>query len=300
MQLTGVDGNAVTSGGLVPHPVAKVRIAEQGSDCHSIGQVLTDVWGMMMHRWWGNKFSKRGCKKAYPCEDRHALSGWVIPRLFTFGRSACLAAAVAVAVLKLPVAFASAAPGEGQPAAGASVEFEMETGTLYVDWAGPIVAGMADDLRATVSQRVALFLDSRGGRVEEGDRVIEVLNEIKLRHQLITVVPHGKLCASMCIPIFLQGEERLAARASLWIFHEAAQRQANGQERTDIVETWRLFRKRQDWGDSAEPACPSLRRARPTWPVPRLGRKAQEHLAWKSGQQNEAPRFLVRVARGRR
>jgi hypothetical protein len=57
--------------------------------------------------------------------------------------------------------------------------------------------------------RVALFLDSAGGRVDDGDRLIEALNEIKLRHQLITVVPHGKLCASMCIPIFLQGEDRL-------------------------------------------------------------------------------------------
>jgi hypothetical protein len=63
--------------------------------------------------------------------------------------------------------------------------------------------------------RVVLFLDSAGGKVDDGDRVIEVLNEIKLRHQLITVVPHGKLCASMCIPIFLQGEDRLAARAHL-------------------------------------------------------------------------------------
>ena len=72
-----------------------------------------------------------------------------------------------------------------------------------------------------------------GGQVEEGDRVLAVLNEIKLLHQLITVVPHGKLCASMCIPISLQGEDRLATRASLWIFHEAAQRQANGQQRTD-------------------------------------------------------------------
>ena len=59
--------------------------------------------------------------------------------------------------------------------------------------------------------RVVLFLDSAGGQVGEGDRVIEALNEIKLRHQLITVVPHGKLCASMCIPIFLQGEDCLAA-----------------------------------------------------------------------------------------
>jgi len=47
----------------------------------------------------------------------------------------------------------------------------------------------------------------------------------------------------MCIATFLQGENRLAARASLWIFHEAAQRQANGQQRTDTAETWWLFRK---------------------------------------------------------
>jgi Clp protease len=161
---------------------------------------------------------------------------------------ACPAAAVAVAVLTLLLAPANAAPSEDQPA-GASLEFNKEDGTLYIDWSGPIMAGMADDLRAalgkygTVSQRVVLFLDSAGGQVEEGDRVIEILNEIKLRHQLITVVPHGKLCASMCIPIFLQGEDRLAARASLWIFHEAAQQQANGQQRTDMAETWRLFRK---------------------------------------------------------
>src|SRR5262245_62808910 len=47
----------------------------------------------------------------------------------------------------------------------------------------------------------------------------------------------------MCIPIFLQGEDRLAAPASIWLFHEAAQRQANGILRTDTAETWRLFRK---------------------------------------------------------
>jgi ATP-dependent protease ClpP protease subunit len=172
-----------------------------------------------------------------------------MPRLFTFARGVCLAVAVAVAVLTLLLASANAAPSEEQPAADASVEFNKEDGTLYIDWVGPIVAGMADDLRAaldkygTISQRVVLFLDSRGGQMEEGDRVIEVLNEIKLQHQLITVVLHGKLCASMCIPIFLQGEDRLAARASLWIFHEAAQRQANGELRTDTAETWRLFRK---------------------------------------------------------
>jgi hypothetical protein len=106
---------------------------------------------------------------------------------------------------------------------------------------------MADYLRSalgrygTLSHRVVLFLNSAGGQVEEGDRVIQILNETKQTHRLITEVLDGKLCASMCIPIFLQGDDRLAARASLWIFHEAAKPGANGKERTDM--TLCLFRR---------------------------------------------------------
>jgi hypothetical protein len=105
---------------------------------------------------------------------------------------------------------------------------------------------MADYLRAaldtdtTSAHRVVLFLDSTGGQVEEGDRGIHVLDEIKPTHRLVTAVLNGKLCASMCIPIFLQGDDRLAARTSSWIFHEAAKRGANGKER--LEETLRLLR----------------------------------------------------------
>jgi len=215
---------------------------------HQVCDYCGGRFGMVTHRWWGDKFCKKTCKNAYLRENHHTLSAWVIPQFLSAG-GACLVAAVAVVVLTLLLASANAAPGEERPVAGASLEFNKEDGTLYIDWSGPIVAGMADDLRAalgkyeTTLNRVVLFLDSAGGQVEEGDRVIEALNEIKLRRQLVTVVPHGKLCASMCIPIFLQGEDRLAARASVWIFHEVAQRQANGQQRTDTAETWRLFRK---------------------------------------------------------
>jgi uncharacterized protein with NRDE domain len=89
-----------------------------------------------------------------------------MPRFFTFAGGAYLAPAAAIAVLTLLLTSANAAPSEEQPAAGASVEFNKEDGTLYIDWLGPIVAGMADDLRAaldkygTISQRVVLFLDS--------------------------------------------------------------------------------------------------------------------------------------------
>lgn len=173
----------------------------------------------------------------------------IAARLRAAAGCVCLAVAIAVAALALLVAPAAAAWPEDQKLAGMSLEFDKAYGRLEIEWSGPIVAGMADDLRTAVGRyetdlkRVVLFLDSAGGQVEEGDRVIGVLNEIKHRHRLATVVLHGKLCASMCIPIFLQGDDRLAARASLWIFHEAGQRQANGEQRTDRTETWHLLRK---------------------------------------------------------
>jgi hypothetical protein len=131
-------------------------------------------FGMVTHRWWGNKFCNRRCKNAYLREKHHTQSGWVIPRFFTFAGGACLAAAVAVAMLTLLLASANAAPSEERPVAGSSLEFNKEDGTLYIDWSGSIVAGMADDLRAalgkhdTTLNRVVLFLDSAGGKVDDG------------------------------------------------------------------------------------------------------------------------------------
>jgi hypothetical protein len=171
----------------------------------------------------------------------------VITLLSTFGGRACLAAAIAIAALTQPLAPANAASAEERTPAGASLDFNEEDGTLYIDWSGPIRAGMADYLRTalgkygTLSHRVVLLLDSAGGQVEEGDRVIQILNEAKQTHRLVTEVLDGNLCASMCIPIFLQGDDRLAARASHWIFHEAAKPGANGKERTDM--TLCLFRR---------------------------------------------------------
>ena len=190
-------------------------------------------------------------RRDFNSADHHTLSAQVIARPSTFAGRACLAAAVTVAALTLPLAPANAALGKEQGATNASHDFNKKDGapSLYIEWSGPIAAGMADYLRTelgrygTASRRVVLFLNSAGGQVEEGDRVIEVLNKIKQMHRLITVVGDGELCASMCIPIFLQGHDRLAARTSLWIFHQAAQREANGKTREDMEETLRLFRR---------------------------------------------------------
>src|SRR5512133_2468745 len=84
--------------------------------------------------------SARRRARTPPSAKDNTLSGWIMPRFFT--RGVCLAAAAAIAVLTLLLASANAAPSEEQAAAGASVEFNKEAGTLYIDWSGPIVAGM--------------------------------------------------------------------------------------------------------------------------------------------------------------
>jgi hypothetical protein len=103
-------------------------------------------FGMVTHRWWSNRFCKRTCKNAYLRENHHTLSGWVI-LFFAFAGGAWLAAAVVVVALALPFILSNAAPAEEQSPAGASLDFDENDGALYIEWSGPIVAGMADDLR---------------------------------------------------------------------------------------------------------------------------------------------------------
>ena len=67
-----------------------------------------------------------------------------------------------------------------------------------------------------------LILDSGGGSVAEGERVIDVLGRIKQTHQLMTAVDHGQKCGSMCVFIFVQGHERVGALTSAWLFHEVS------------------------------------------------------------------------------
>jgi hypothetical protein len=166
-------------------------------------------------------------------------------RLCTFAGWAALAATVATAPLTLSLADTDATSDDDQ--ASSSFEFNETDRTLSIAWSGPIIPGTADDLRTALdkygaaSHRVVLFLKSAGGRVDEGDRVIHLLDGIKPTHRLITVVLDGSLCASMCIPVFLQGDDRLAGRTSRWIFHEAARQAENEKERRK--ETLYLFQK---------------------------------------------------------
>jgi ATP-dependent protease ClpP protease subunit len=147
-----------------------------------------------------------------------------------------------------PAATKKAASPVEEAAKHATTNIDQD-GNLIISWNGEVVEGMTEVLRnifaanKTDSYRVILVLDSPGGAIEEGEMVIHELQEIRKTHKLRTWVHHGAKCASMCIPIFLQGEERVAARDSAWGFHEAAVRLQNGKERVNQEETLRLFRR---------------------------------------------------------
>jgi hypothetical protein len=69
---------------------------------------------------------------------------------------------------------------------------------------------------------IEFIINSGGGSVKEGERVIEVLQDIKKTHRLYTGVLAGKTCGSMCVFIYVQGQKRFAAPASIWLFHEVS------------------------------------------------------------------------------
>jgi hypothetical protein len=138
--------------------------------------------------------------------------------------SRLLAAALAIALL-LVLQVRPAAAGEdrgelkiAQPKPG--------SGTIVMAWHGKVAAPMATQIMEAFERhrnqgtRVVLTLDSGGGSVAEGERVIEVLRRIKETHRLVTAVAQGQKCGSMCVFIYVQGHERIGALTSSWLFHE--------------------------------------------------------------------------------
>ncbi len=102
----------------------------------------------------------------------------------------------------------------------------QHAGTVFLHWEGTIAAPMAEQIDtafqafASTRRRFVLFLNTGGGSVLEGEKVIAVLQKIKRTHQLDTSVSQGSRCGSMCIPVYLQGRTRFAGRSSSWLFHE--------------------------------------------------------------------------------
>jgi hypothetical protein len=123
---------------------------------------------------------------------------------------------------------------------------------VVIEYEGPIVFPMAENLGAIWTEirkqarfrRVVLRLNSPGGTDLHGLEVISVLRDMRRQIRLITLVNEHDLCASMCVPIFLQGELRYAGPATSWMFHGAAKGLSNIPSLPATERYFDLFKER--------------------------------------------------------
>lgn len=106
--------------------------------------------------------------------------------------------------------------------------YDSATEAMILQWDGGVARPMGDQIQAAfdahkhAAKKVIFRINSGGGSVAEGERVIRILREIRKTHKLETLVDRGNRCSSMCVFIYLQGERRVAALSSLWLFHEVS------------------------------------------------------------------------------
>ncbi|MBS0234870.1 MAG: ATP-dependent Clp protease proteolytic subunit [Proteobacteria bacterium] len=147
---------------------------------------------------------------------RFSITGGLVALLFAFAANS-----------GINVAPAAAAHAEKHGKLHARLS-ERHPGMLLMSWKGPTDESMAPQIAEAYNQykgeisAIYLILNSPGGSVRYGERAIAVLQEIKKSVKLYTGVKAGAKCASMCVFIYVQGDKRFAAPASLWLFHEVS------------------------------------------------------------------------------
>ncbi len=152
-------------------------------------------------------------------------------KLFRVGALVCLSILVANDVAKAEPPVLRNQPASPARVGTLRVESPVnQAGSVILHWTGTIAAPMHDRLQAAFEAfastrfRVVLVMNSGGGVVSEGEKVIGLLQRIRRTHQLDTVVMRGGMCGSMCLPVYLQGQKRFGARTSSWLFHEITKR----------------------------------------------------------------------------
>jgi hypothetical protein len=137
---------------------------------------------------------------------------------------------------------------------------------LSMHWKGEIKDPMAACIMTAFAKvqstvwKVSLSLDSPGGDFQTMEEVVATLKRIRKTHELNTIVWRGATCASACIPVFLAGQRRYGALASIWLFHEVGEREKSRPLTTNRVTTERMF---QDYFLAAGVSEAWLNRLRP-------------------------------------
>ena len=125
---------------------------------------------------------------------------------------------------------ASANSGSGTKSVIDKPKFAVreEPTRIVLTWSGPVAEPMRDDVSAALDRfkadrrRIVIALNSPGGSIAYGRTVAAAIHSASQVHSIDTLVEQGGVCASMCVPIYLAGAQRLAHPAARFMFHMAS------------------------------------------------------------------------------
>ncbi|MGQ0456623.1 MAG: hypothetical protein ACT4OU_06135 [Hyphomicrobium sp.] len=115
-----------------------------------------------------------------------------------------------------------------------------EDDAVVMTWRGQIEAPMADRISEAFAREkgaartIILSLSSPGGSLDQGAEVVRLLAKIKQTHRLETIVERDRVCASMCVPVYLQGQRRTASAGANFMFHDVSFRDAFSDDALDV------------------------------------------------------------------
>lgn len=121
-----------------------------------------------------------------------------------------------------------------------TLEVAEDGGIVRMKWTGEIEAPMAEKLaqvfarHGTDNAKFILALNSPGGSLDQGAEVMRLLRKIEATHQLDTVVEADDVCASMCVPVYLQGQRRTAAASAHFLFHEVSYFEVLADKKSEV------------------------------------------------------------------
>lgn len=119
---------------------------------------------------------------------------------------------------------------------------------LVLEWLFPIMPPMtahfarAFEEEGARAERIVIDLNSPGGLVDEGAALIDLIEEMKRTHEVETRVGRNRVCASMCVPVYLTGDIRTASPSARFMFHEPTAYDVVTEETIDRPE----FERRMD------------------------------------------------------
>src|SRR3954468_23849004 len=116
--------------------------------------------------------------------------------------------------------------GSGDVASRQTLSISEEPDRIVLGWSGPVQEPMSERIAATLDRykadrrRLVLILNSPGRSVAQRRKDVAA---IRARDRAIdTLVQKAGVCASMCVPIFLAGTERMADPEAYFMFHQVS------------------------------------------------------------------------------